>query len=72
MAVWVQLPFAACEEGEGESDTWLWWEKLRALCRYNPLLGVLLEIGQNLPAEAFRSVYSDFIFKANVHSFGTL
>lgn len=53
MAVWVQLPYSA-EYSSEECDIWTWWNSLRSLCRYHPLLGTCLELGHNLPSQPFR------------------
>lgn len=36
----------------GEGDSWHRWEQLQALCGHHSKLGVILEVGENLPPPA--------------------
>lgn len=53
MAVWVKLPYTDEYSSDGKCDIWTWWNTLRSLCRYHPLLGTCLELWQNLPSQPF-------------------
>lgn len=47
---------AAAAAGEGPAslaaDPWEWWNQLRFLCHHHPRLGVMLELGADLPSTA--------------------
>ena len=63
MALWLRIPAAvpaSCGDsgsgsGSGSSslaaDPWEWWNQLRFLCHHHMRLGVLLELGADLPSE---------------------
>ena len=52
MALWVRIPAAGPPGATGAAaDPWEWWNQLRFLCNHHPRLGVVLELGADLPAE---------------------
>lgn len=56
MALWLRIPAALPAASSSGSprladDPWEWWNQLRFLCHHSPRLGVLLELGADLPAE---------------------
>ncbi|PRW56786.1 arginine N-methyltransferase [Chlorella sorokiniana] len=77
---------AAAAAGEGPSslaaDPWEWWNQLRFLCNHHPRLGVMLELGADLPStdnlERWRGeplkavVVPTSVFMTNKRGFPTL
>ncbi|EFN58275.1 hypothetical protein CHLNCDRAFT_142244 [Chlorella variabilis] len=67
MALWLRIPAAAPAAAAGSDgdagglggssgsslagDPWEWWNQLRFLCHHNTRLGVVLELGADLPSE---------------------
>jgi protein arginine N-methyltransferase 5 len=67
MALWLRIPAtappASCSDGSSSgggggssssslaADPWEWWNQLRFLCHHHVRLGVLLELGADLPSE---------------------
>lgn len=64
MALWLRIPASATQaaaaavaaaaeaedtEAQPEQDPWEWWNQVRLLCNHSTRLGVLLELGADLP-----------------------